>query len=427
MHTVNHYQSTKAQIQAPWLAWCICVVASLFFFYEFIQGNMFASIADNIMLDFHIQVDKMTYLSSIYYVSNVLFLFVAGVILDRFSPKKILCFAMLLCVISTFVLAYAQSFSVALLCRFVTGIGSAFCFLGPIRIASRWFEPKQMALVTGTIVTIAMTGGMLAQYPLTELVLYMGWRHALIMVGWLGAGIILIMLKVIQDRPAPHLEPSLTKISLFIRIKQAYFNRQNLRAALYASLMNMPVAVLGAMVGSLYLMQRLHLQKESASVINSMLFLGAIVGGPIMGWYSDKLGRRILPMKVGAGVSLLIVWCVLYASVSFTSMAILFFLLGFFTASQIISYALVAESSPQAMTATAVSLVSILTQSGYVIYQNLFSFLLKRHGGMTLVDQVPVYSFGDFHYAAMILPIGLLIALLSLFGLKETYCRKIGV
>src|SRR3990167_10702907 len=87
----------SASVLMPWV---VCVSASLFFFYEFIQGNMFASIADNIMQDFHIQADKMTYLSSIYYVSNVIFLFVAGFMLDRFSAKKIIIIAMGLCVIS---------------------------------------------------------------------------------------------------------------------------------------------------------------------------------------------------------------------------------------------------------------------------------------------------------------------------------------
>lgn len=425
MHMVNHAQSEHITTKTSWLPWCICFVTSLFFFYEFIQGNMFASIADNIMADFHIQVDKMTYLSSIYYVSNVLFLFVAGIVLDRYSPKKIICFAMLLCVISTFVLAYAQSFSVALICRFITGIGSAFCFLGPIRIASRWFEPKQMALVTGIIVTIAMTGGMLAQYPLTKMVVYMGWRHALMSVGWLGIGIILVMLKVIRDKPAIYPEHVFAKIPLLTRIKLAYLNPQTLRAALYGSLMNMAIAVFGAMMGSLYLMQRLNISKEHASFINSMLFLGAIVGGPIMGWCSDKIGRRVLPMKIGACLSLGIILCILYVSVSFKMMSVLFFLLGLFTASQIISYALVAESSPQAMTATAVSIVSILTQSGYVIYQNIFSYLLKQQGHMTIIDNVPVYALRDFQFAATLLPIGLLIALLVLFGLKETYCRRI--
>ena len=88
MQMVEEYQGLNSVKTPLLLPWVICFVASLFFFYEFIQGNMFASIADNVMHDFHIQADKMTYLSSIYYASNVMFLLVAGVLLDRFSAKK---------------------------------------------------------------------------------------------------------------------------------------------------------------------------------------------------------------------------------------------------------------------------------------------------------------------------------------------------
>lgn len=61
-------------IKASLIPWLVCFAATMFFFYEFIQGNMFASIAANIMQDFHIQADKMAYLSSIYYLANVIFL-----------------------------------------------------------------------------------------------------------------------------------------------------------------------------------------------------------------------------------------------------------------------------------------------------------------------------------------------------------------
>lgn len=405
------------------LPWVVCFVASLFFFYEFIQGNMFASIADNIMHDFHIQADKMTYLSSIYYASNVIFLFVAGFLLDRYSSKRIIITAMLLCVLSTFVLAHAQSFYVALICRFAMGIGSAFCFLGPIRIASRWFPPKRMALVTGAIVTMAMTGGMLAQYPLTQLVLQVGWRQALVMVAWLGAVMLGLMIVWVKDKPDNAIEPERSKMSALVCARTAYLNPQTIRAALYTSLMNMAVAVFGAMMGSLYLMQRLDVSKADAAMVNSMLFLGAIIGGPFIGWCSDKLGLRVLPMKVGAIASFLVVIGILYLPVSLSNMAVLFFLLGFFTASQVISYAFVAESSPPAMTATAVSMVSILTQCGYILYQNLFSGLLTWHDNAHLVDGVPVYSLSDYQLATGILPLGLILALLIIFSLKETHCR----
>lgn len=408
------------------LPWFVCFSASLFLFYEFIQGNMFASIADSIMRDFSIQADKMAYLSSVYYLSNVVFLFIAGRILDNYSTKKTLLAAMFLCVMSTFILAQTHSFYLALLCRLITGIGSAFCFLGPVRLASRWFPPRRMAMVTGLIVTFAMTGGMLAQYPLTRLVVHVGWRNALVQVGWLGLVMLVIMFfGILEKSDNQPTMASLPAVSLKELIKKTYLNSQILRAALYTSLMNMAIAVFGAMMGTLYLEQRLGLPKESASIINTWLFLGSIIGGPLVGWLSDKLGLRLLLMRIGVIASLLTVLAILYLPVSFTEMKCLFFLLGLFTAAQVISYALVAESSSLSMTATAVSVVSILTQGGYVVYQNLFSLLLIYHGGMQMRDQIPVYSLGDYQLAATILPLGLIIAWVSLRGMRETHGRHI--
>jgi len=424
MQMVDEFQGYNA-FKSSLLPWIVCFAATLFFFYEFIQGNMFASIAANIMQDYQIQADKMAWLSSIYYLSNVLFLFVAGMVLDRFSIKNTLLVAMSLCVASTFLLAYSHSFYMALLCRFITGIGSAFCFLGPVRLASHWFPPKRMALVTGAIVTMAMAGGMLAQYPLTQLVILVGWRQAVQNVGILGFVMLVLMFFWIKERPKNAIKPVAQPINVIAAAKKAYFNTQYIRAAFYASLMNMAIAVFGAMMGTLYLVERLDINSAQASMVNGMLFLGAIIGSPLLGWISDKMGLRIMPMKMGVIASLLTLLAVLYLPVSYSVMAFLFFLLGFFTSAQVISYALVAESSPPAMTATAVSVISILTQGGYIVYQNLFSYLLTNHGGMHMVDGTPVYLLSAYQYAAIILPIGLLIAFLMLFGLKETHCQHI--
>lgn len=412
-------------VKVSLVPWIVCFAASLFFFYEFILGNMFASIADEIMRDFHIQADKMAYLSSVYYLSNVLFLFIAGFLLDKYSTKSTILTAMLLCVFGTFLLGKTNSFYVALFCRFLAGVGGAFCFLGPIRIASRWFPPQRMAFVTGAIVTMAMLGGMLAQYPLTKLVLYLGWRESVQCVGWLGVLMLVFMAYWIKDKPANEPENTLGEpIRLTSFMKKAYFNPQIWRAALYTSLMNMAIAVFGAMMGSLYLMQRLGVSKEEAAMVNSMLFLGVIVGGPFIGWVSDKLGLRLLPMKIGALVSLFVILGILYLPLSIGMMAALFFLLGFFTSSQVISYALVSESTSKMMTATAVSVISILTQGGYIVYQNLFSAILMWHGSMVVKDATPVYSFEAYQLAAWMLPLGVVIALFSVFKLKETYCRQ---
>jgi len=272
---------------------------------------------------------------------------------------------------------------------------------------------------------MAMSGGMVAQYPLTKLVLQVGWREALQMVGWLGVAMLIVMMLWIKDRPEDVIETPRKKTNLLLIAKEAYFSAQTLRAAMYTSLMNMSVAVFGAMMGSLYLMQRLGVNKEDAAFVNSFLFLGAIVGGPLIGWCSDKLGVRLLPMKIGALAALGTFLVILYLPLSLGVMSVMFFLLGFFTASQVISYALVAESSSPNITAMAVSIISILTQGGYILYQNIFSSLLLWHGEMNMLDGLPVYSLGDYQTAALILPLGLIMAFLIVFRLKETYCRQL--
>ena len=160
-------------------------------------------------------------------------------------------------------------------------------------------------------------------------------------------------------------------------------------------------------------------------MVNGMLFLGAIIGSPLLGWISDKVALRILPMKVGVLASMLTLLAVLYLPVSVNQMALLFFLLGLFTSAQVISYALVAESSLPAMTATAVSVISIVTQGGYLVFQNLFSSLLTSYGDVHFVQGVPVYSLSAYQSAAVILPVGLFVAFLMLLGLKETRCRQV--
>lgn len=419
---MEEIEAMPAERLERWMPWIVCFSASLFFFYEFIQGNMFASIADNIMRDFNIEVDKLAYLSSVYYLANVVFLFIAGQLLDRCSAKKIMLFAMLLCVISTFILAEAHSFTVALICRFMTGIGSAFCLLGPVRIASRWFAPRQMAMVTGLIVTIAMLGGLAAQYPMTLLVEKIGWRSAVFVVGLIGMTMLVFMGIGIVDRPSSYKISEDNKLRFLEVFKRAYTNLKTLRIALFTSLMNMSIAVFGAMMGSLYLMARLDISKELASSINGMLFLGTLFGGPLMGRWSDKIGERLGPMRFGVLGALVALLVILYVPVNIYGMYILFFALGFFTSAQVISYAYVAESQPASMTATAVSIVSICTQGGYVVFQNLFSHLLLLHS-----THDGRYQLSDYQTAAVMLPLGLIFAFIMLIKLKETYCHGEGV
>jgi MFS family permease len=420
---VNPTKAKKLSRSTPWI---VCLSAALFFFYEFIQSNMFSSIATDVMADFHINAESYSHLSSVYFLANVIFLFPAGTILDRFSTKRVILISLGLCILGTFLFAHSSHYSVALICRFLTGIGSAFCFLACIRLASRWFPSNRLALATGVIVTFAMTGGLIAQTPLTLLIEHFNWRTAITLDALLGIIIFVAILFLVKDHPASSVMNSMgksspkAKMSVLKSMKTAYFKWSNLFCALYTSLMNMPIVVLGAMAGSIYLTQAYNLSREEASYSMSVLFLGTLIGSPLVGSLSDYIGRKRSLMIIGALLSLGVVLVLLY--VPLMSMGIvlgLFFLLGFLTSTQILAYPMVAENNPHELTATAVSVVSIFSQGGPILYQNLFGHLLQKNWDGTMINEVPFYSMANYQHALWIIPAGFIIALIAVLFLKE--------
>ena len=186
----------------------------------------------------------------------------------------------------------------------------------------------------------------------------------------------------------------------------------------------MPIGLLGVVWGAPYLMQVHHLSHTQTAVITTMIFLGTIIGAPVIGNFSDKIRQRRKPMLLGATFSLLTVLVLIaLPSPTFSQLLLLFLLLGFFTRAQVISYPLVAESNPPFLTATAVSVVSLITQGGIAVFEPLFGRMLQSQWNGLMIDKIPVYSAGNYHRAMLMLPIAFFIALLVSWFIKETHAR----
>lgn len=407
-------------------AWLVCLSAALFFFYEFIQMGMFNSISGELMRDFNINAVKLGYLSATYFYADVAFLFFAGMLLDRFSTRKIILSAMLLCVSATFVFALSPNVWIAGLSHFAAGIGNAFCFLSCIKLASRWFVPQRMALITGVTVTIAFIGGTVSQTPLTLLVQALGWRDAVLLDAGLGVIIIGIVWYFVEDKPSDEPAGTTTKINADVKnsVKFALQNRQNWLGGIYTCFLNLPIFLLAELWGVMYLVQIHHLTQTQASLVTSMVFIGSIFGCPIVGWLSDFISRRRLPMIIGAILSLAIILMIMFFNqLSFYALLALFFALGFFTSAQIISYPAITESNPKAYTGTSVGLASVLIMGGGAVFQPLFGWLMDLHWDGNIQSGHAIYSTHDYLLAMSIMPIAFVIGLAAAFLFRETYCK----
>jgi MFS family permease len=387
--------------------------------------NMFNAISIQLLHDFNINATELGTMSAYYFIANVIFLFPAGILLDRFSTRRVIQVTLALCVIGTALFALSPNIAWATTFRFLTGIGSAFCFLSCIRLASRWFPPKNMALITGCIVTMAMLGGLTAQVPFELLVEHFNWRQAVLIDAAFGAIVLAVVSLVVKDYPqgfAQFYEQYRTEVSelgFWQSMRMAFLRRANWLAGIYTCLMNLPLVLLGGLWGTLYLVNAHGITKIDAVHVTSMLFIGTIIGSPISGWVSDRLAKRRLPMIVGAASALLMMMVLIYYDhLNRTQLLSLFFILGLLTSTQIISYPFVAETSPKMITAMSVSVINITTQGGIALFQPLFGFLLDLHAHTGSSHKL-AFTVSDFNWAMWIFPIGLLIALIAVYAVNE--------
>jgi MFS family permease len=423
---------TQQQLKYPaYLPGLICFCGSLFFFYEFIQMNMLNSLGVYLVKEFSINATQLGVLSSWYFYANLMCIPLAGILLDRISTRKVIIYAMIICTLGTLLFSNSHSLSLLATCRFFTGMGSAFCLLSAVRLASRWFAPRRMALITGFVVTMAMLGGVVAQTPMTLLAELMGWRHALWVDTGLGVLIILLITIFVRDYPpgahANHRQEqqALKEIGFWQAKKIAFGGYRNWLAGLFTCFLNLPISLLGALWGNTYLQAVYHLSATNASYVTSMIFLGTVFGSPTAGWISDRIGLRKLPMLIGGIFSLMITLLLIFVTnMTTTELVVLFLLLGFFSSAQIISYPLVSELSPRILTATSVSVVSFTCIAGYAVFQPLFGRIMDAHWNGHLVNGIRIYAASDYRFAIWILPAAFLIAIFSVFFLKESYCRS---
>lgn len=422
---------TSKQVNSA-LSWIVVLGATLFFFYEFIQMNMFNAIDDQLLRDFSLDATRLGRLSGYFFDANVLFLFLAGPLLDRFSTRKLILGTMALAVVATAFFAFTHSIVAASVYRFLTGIGGAFCFLATIRLATRWFTEEHMAFVTGIIFTMAMLGGMVAQTPLTLLVNEVGWRYAMVVNAGLGFVLLLLIFVLVRDYPQNYAEnystehQKLNAIGYWKSWRLVFLKVRNWLGGVYACLLNLPLAVLGGMWGIPYLTVVHKLSITQASYVTSMLFLGTIVGSPVMGWFSDRIRRRRLPMIVGAILSLGVIFIILYTPhLSLSGLLVLFLVLGFITSTQVVSYPTVAENNPSMLTATAVSTVSLTVIGGYAVFQPLFGWLMDISSGGVMRQGMPYYSPANYSLPMLIIPIGFVVGLVAVLFMRETYCKRL--
>jgi sugar phosphate permease len=419
---------TKSLAIMPWI---ICGLGALYYCYEYLLRISPSVMTEELMRMYHLTATEVGLFSAYYYHAYVPLQIIVGLLMDRYGPRRLLTFACMLCAMGTYLFAGGYSLHMAEAGRFLVGFGSAFAFVGALKLATIWLPPHRFALVSGIITCLGMVGAMIGDIMLRNLVDQFGWQVTIYASAAIGVILTAVIWSIIRDaksQQTPFHSQSLNFRGLLLGLWGALKNPQIWLNGLIGLLLYLSLSAFGELWGIQYLEQSHGFSKVAAAHANSLIFLGWAVGGPLWGWLSDTIRLRRLPILMASVFSLIIVILLLYVpGLSDMQIYLLLFTFGLASSAQILVFAIAREAAHMRITGTAIALTNFIVMVGGNVFQPFVGKLLDMRWTGVMTDGVRIYSPEAYQFALSIMPIGIALAIVIAFFIRETHAEiKLG-
>jgi sugar phosphate permease len=280
--------------------WLVLAVPATLYFFSYFHRVATAVVAADLMAAFAITAAALGSLAAIYPYVFAAMALVAGSLADTLGPRWTLALGGAAMGAGAVLFGLAPVFSVAVAGRLLVGLGASVILIAWLSLAAAWSRQEEFATISGWTQTVGTVGALVAASPLALAVEALGWRRTFVAIGLLTAGLAVVTLLLVRDRPrgdlgapapAPPLREVLRSIPGVVTNPRTW---PPILAAggVYATL----IAFLG-LWGVPYLTQVHGLGRVDAATRLSLLSVGMGIGAPLVGWISDRwLRRRRAPM-----------------------------------------------------------------------------------------------------------------------------------
>lgn len=406
-------------------AFFIFFLAASFYLYEYILQVAPSVMAEPIMKTFHVSAEGFGVISAFYFYAYAPMQLPAGILFDRYGPRKLMTFAIVLCALGSFFFASTDSVFTASIGRFLIGIGSAFSFIGVLVLASRWFPHYYFAILAGIAQLMSSVGAMVGEMPLASLTQLVGWRNASFILAGIGLILAFCLWHFIRDYPHQTTQsvPDHGYKDEWKRLVEVWCRVHTWITGAYAFCIWTPIAVFAALWSVPFIQAKYEVSVIVASGMSSMIWIGIGIGSPLLGWLSDYFCSRRLALIVSSIFGLLAAVIILYVpNLPSSWMYVVLFIFGFGAGGQTVSFAVVKERNPAHLVGTASGFNNLAVLLGGAIFQPIVGVILKHSEGSSWMNGVPVYSVASYQNALFVLPCCFFISLiLALWFIKESY------
>lgn len=416
--------SRKHYLGFAWLVWGL---AAAFYFSDYLARVAPGVMHRYLQIDFGINEVGFGILTASFYVPYIFMQIPVGLTVDRLSIRWLLTVMSLITAFGCCVFGLADGLLMASIGRMLIGFSAAFAFVCSLRLATSWFPPTMLGLLSGLTQSLGMLGAAAGEAPVSFLVSNVGWRHSMLIIAFLFIALAGLLYQFIQDRPGEHKHEvrPVNRISILQSLKIILSSKQTWLNALYAGFLFGPTAVIGEAIGPAYLQFGRGLGAHAAAFATGLIFIGWGISGPLSGWLSDKMGRRkpLMIFSAVCGVVLTSLF-VFYPDMDQTTAYILFFLFGLTNTGVAIAYAVSTELHERNVVGTSIAFTNMISIFVGALMQPLVGHLVDIASGSRSYN-VETLLLTDFQAGLKILPLCSLVALVLAFTIKETYCKPV--
>jgi MFS family permease len=410
IHAVNK-PGTDTLVNTASIAW---LVASLFYFYQYVQRSAPSVMMPQLSAALSEDALGVASIVGLFYYGYSTFSLVAGVGMDRLGPRKIIPIAAALAGLGGLMFATGNS-SAASIGRLIQGAAGGFAPVGAFYIATTKFPPSKAATLIGATQMFGMAGGAAGQFLVGPLIgrgvscntfwFYLG------VAGFCIAALLFTLLPADRNAQAPA-SGGKNITSGFLTV---FRNPQSIYCGFIAGLLFLPTTIFTMIWGVRYLQEAHGFDYTAAVFRSASIPIGWILGCPLLGFISDRIGRR-KPVIIGGALLLFtcLVW-ILFAPAGILPPYLVGLLAGTASGAAMIPYTIIKEANPPHLGGTATGVISFLNFSLSALLGPVFAWILRRSSSGFGRMELP-------HYQTAFVPmlVGIIIAIgLTLF-LRET-------
>jgi MFS family permease len=391
-------------------AWLLVAV---YYFFQYALRSAPSVMMPQLSEAFGVSTLGVSAIVGMFYYGYSPFSLVAGASLDRFGAKKVIPIGAAFVGIGALMFSVANV-PVANIGRFLQGAGGAFSIVGAVYLVNKKFPASVAASFIGATQMFGMAGGSAGQFLVGPMIKNgLPWNQFWIYAGILGLVIAATLLFLLPKETPSTSGGGLA--ALFRPFGQVFRNPQSYICGAISGLLFLPTTILGMTWGVRFLQEARSREYEAAVILAATVPIGWMIGCPLLGFISDRLGRR-KPVIIGGAVALLaIVTWVLFGNPEILRGYTVGIMMGIASGAAMIPYTVIKEANPPELGGTATGVINFLNFTFSALLGPVFGARLARSPEDTDVGALA-------HYQAGFQPLlyGIIIALVLALFLKET-------